>query len=625
MKSLKIFFLTALVAVASMFTACTEDHDWSAGEQVTGAQVYFANGVETNVTVEAETSSFEVTVMRGNVDEAATVPLKIAVSAAKVDEEADPINYAELFTVPSNVSFGAGKDSAKFTVSFDRASLEDGQTYTLTFSINDAGAVTPYGYDQQTWTLVVPEPMVLLGTGYWTDDIESAMFGIETPTYPVEVWENLKNPGWLYLKDLYTFAYVDALINNWGMSEEDVEALKSTWEADTYVLINIADPTQVYIPYQEVGNVIGNGPTQIGSVKDAYGTLENGIITFPVQGLVWGDEHNGGPYYSNPNGATKLYMPGTPMTDFSLELAYGGFRVAEDNATVYPIARAAYGEDVAEIQYAFVAGDITKDAEALNAALNGIEDGSVVSNKVAVTIAGEDEETGEPILEMNLESVEGAEPGVFTVIAIPYSADGEAQYGDLAFTSFYVQGVGAGELPEVEFALYTMSLEDLKEATGDADYIDNYIANGYNSSNTVGVIFEGVDIKSIRPVIFASEDIDMVIEQFGSIEDYIIEYDAYLEANGKDLDYDLTYVTEYGFDYALMGGKLAPESNYTMFALVANTFGNEQLFSSSFTTEAEDYLSKKKGGANLRPAVMKEISLHKEFSSINAISVVSIK
>ena len=169
MKSLKIFFLTALVAVASMFTACTEDQEWSAGEQVTGAQVYFADGVATNVTVEAETSSFEVTVMRGNVDEAVTVPLKVAVSAANVDEEADPINYAELFTVPANVSFGAGKDSAKFTVSFDRASLEDGQTYTLTFSINDAGAVTPYGYDKQTWTLVVPEPMVLLGTGYWTD------------------------------------------------------------------------------------------------------------------------------------------------------------------------------------------------------------------------------------------------------------------------------------------------------------------------------------------------------------------------------------------------------------------------------------------------------------------------
>ena len=622
MKSLKIFFLTALVAVASMFTACTEDQEWSAGEQVPGAQVYFADGVATNVTVEAETSSFEVTVMRGNVDEAVTVPLKVAVSAANVDEEADPINYAELFTVPANVSFGAGKDSAKFTVSFDRASLEDGQTYTLTFSINDAGAVTPYGYDKQTWTLVVPEPMVLLGTGYWTDGIESAMFGIETPTYPVEVWENLKNPGWLYLKDLYTFAYVDALINNWGMSEEDVEELKATWEEGTYVLINIEDPTQVYIPYQEVGNVIGNGPTQIGSVKDVYGTLENGIITFPVEGLVWGDQHNGGPYYSNPDGLTTLYMPGTPMTDFSLELAYGGFRVAENDETVYPIARVAYGVDVAEIQYAFVAGDITKDVEALEAALNGIEDGSVVSNKVAVTIAGEDEETGEPILEMTLESVEGVEPGVFTVIAIPYNADGEAQYGDLAFTSFYVQGVGETEVADVDFAVYTMSVEDLEEAAG-ADGLAAYYAQyGYNSTNSVGVLFEGTEIESIKMCPIPTAEVGEVIAEFGKIEDYIVALDAYYEANGDDLDMDLKYIQEDGWDYTLFIN-LDSETAYTVFALVENVYGKVTLFHSTHTTEAAE--SAKKGGANLRPAVKMNEPLHKQFSSINAVSVTSVK
>lgn len=571
MKSLKIFFLTALVAVAALFTACTKDQDWSAGEQVTGAQVYFADGVATNVTVEAETSSFEVTVMRGNVDEATTVPLKVAVSAANVDEEADPINYAELFTVPANVSFGAGKDSAKFTVSFDRASLEDGQTYTLTFSINDAGAVTPYGYDKQTWTLVVPEPMVLLGTGYWTDGIEAAMFGIETPTYPVEVWENLKNPGWLYLKDLYTFAYVDALINNWGMSEEDVEELKATWEADTYVLINIADPTQVYIPYQEVGNVIGNGATQIGSVKDVYGTLENGIITFPVEGLVWGDEHNGGPYYSNPDGLTTLYMPGTPMTDFSLELAYGGFRVAEDNATVYPIARAAYGADVAEIQYAFVAGDITKDVEALTAALAGIEDGSVVSNKVPVTIAGEDEETGEPILEMTLESVEGAEPGVFTVIAIPYSADGEAQYGDLAFTSFYVQGVGATETPEVDFTAEALPFTVLFP----------YEQYGISDANGLAWYAEGSEIKTLVIGLWADADIEAILAEGFTIED--------IAAAGEAKD--PTQLNENGY----AGGgyiDLDPETGYTFVFYVENIYGNTAIVTASGTTAADAAASK---------------------------------
>jgi hypothetical protein len=615
MKSLKIFFLTALVAVAALFTACTKDQDWSAGEQVTGAQVYFADGVATNVTVEAETSSFEVTVMRGNVDEAVTVPLKVAVSAANVDEEADPINYAELFTVPAKVSFSAGKDTAKFTVSFDRASLEDGQTYTLTFSINDMGAITPYGYDKQTWTLVVPEPLVLLGTGYWTDDIVGPLFGLNATTYPVEVYENLKTPGYIYLKDLYTNAFKQTLIDEFEIAEESIP----TWET-SYFAIKVEDPNAVVIPGQSIGLDLGYGEMLAGSLSGTVGTLADGIISFPTKGLLVADDD--GTYYANTSGATKLYMPGTPMTDFSLELAYGGFRVAENDETVYPIARVAYGVDVAEIQYAFVAGDITKDVEALEAALNGIEDGSVVSNKVAVTIAGEDEETGEPILEMNLESVEGVEPGVFTVIAIPYNADGEAQYGDLAFTSFYVQGVGEAEVADVDFAVYAMSVEDLEEAAG-ADGLAAYYAQyGYNSTNSVGVLFEGTEIESIKMCPIPTAEVGEVIAEFGKIEDYIVALDAYYEANGADLDMDLEYIQAKGWDYTLFIN-LDSETAYTVFALVENIYGKVTLFHSTHTTEAAE--SAKKGGANLRPAVKMNEPLHKQFSSINAVSVTSMK
>ena len=284
MKFLKKFaYMLTLTGLVFGLGACSNDDvEYEPAAPVEGAQVYFSNEASTSINATTETTSFEVVVKRGNADEAITVPIKANISAKNVDEEAEPIDYASLFTIPQNVSFGAGKETTKISIGVDRENLEDGQTYNITLSLNDASVITPYGNSSITYTLVVREPMVLLGTGYWTDGIEAAMFGIETPTYPVEVWENLKNPGWLYLKDLYTFAYVDALINNWGKSEEDVEELKATWEADTYVLINIADPTQVYIPYQEVGNIIGNGPTQIGSVKDVYGTLENGIITFPA-------------------------------------------------------------------------------------------------------------------------------------------------------------------------------------------------------------------------------------------------------------------------------------------------------------------------------------------------------
>lgn len=571
MKSLKIFFLTALVAVASMFTACTEDHDWSAGEQVTGAQVYFADGVATNVTVEAETSSFEVTVMRGNVDEATTVPLKVAVSAANVDEEADPINYAELFTVPSNVSFGAGKDSAKFTVSFDRASLEDGQTYTLTFSINDAGAVTPYGYDKQTWTLVVPEPYVLLGTGWYRDDLVASIFNIGGfPEYQVEVYENLNTPGFIYLKNPYGEAF-PVKATNFHPYEEDI-----------YFAIDISNPDAVVIPEQPLGLSVDNyGDIWVRMYLDNVGTYKDGIISFGPETMEQAMTlYQGGSYdylWGCANGMSRLVMPGVALTDFSLELAYGGFRVAEDNATVYPIARAAYGADVAEIQYAFVAGDITKDAEALNAALNGIEDGSVVSNKVPVTIAGEDEETGEPILEMTLESVEGVEPGVFTVIAIPYSAEGEAQYEDLAFTSFYVQGVGATEAPEVDLELEWMPFSEA---------MPDYSAE-YPDYSTWCCIMYGSEIKAMKYFLNTTETVDYYLSLGLTEQDMIDQAGS---------DFDPSKINENGVGIIYFTGVPA-DTSFTLVVWAENTYGNTIIKTASGATAPEP--SAKKGNAKL--------------------------
>ena len=600
MKSLKIFFLTALVAVAALFTACTKDQDWSAGEQAQGAQVYFVDGVATSVTAEAETSSFEVTLMRAATDEAVTVPVKTTFGG----------DYAELFTVPSNVSFGAGKDTAKITVSFDRAALTDGETYSFTFAVNDAGAVTPYGYDKQTWTLSVPEPYVYIGQGFIREDIIATMFSIDNIEWEVEVYENTNNPGFIYLKNAYTSAFP---YNEPGDYVEE----------DVYFTINIANPDQVVIPRQYLGcdwNPTDYGPFFVGTAE--YGTLKNGVITFPTKGLLVGMEiYTEGQWGWNANskGLFRVVLPGAVLTDYSLDVAYGGFRVAEDNATVYPIARAAYGADVAEIQYAFVAGDITADAEALAAALAGIEDGSVVSNKVAVTTSVNAE--GEEVNEMTFEGVEPVESGVYTVVAIPYGADGTAQYETMACASFFVQGVGATEAPEVEFEVYAMGLEDLEETTGAEGLAAYYAQYGNDSTNSLGVIFIGKDIKSIKPVVFATEEVEYVIEDYGSIEAYIEAYDAYLESNGKDLDYDLSYIEADGWDYTLYIG-LDSNTSYTVCALVENTFGSKALFDASHTTEAAE--AAKMGDAKLSPMQFDGANFHKAYSSVNPISYTGV-
>ena len=476
-----------------------------------------------------------------------------------------------MFTVPSNVSFGAGKDSAKFTVSFDRASLEDGQTYTLTFSINDAGAVTPYGYDKQTWTLVVPEPYVLLGTGWYRDDLVASIFNIGGfPEYQVEVYENLNTPGFIYLKNPYGEAF-PVKATNFHPYEEDV-----------YFAIDISNPDAVVIPEQPLGLSVDNyGDIWVRMYLDNVGTYKDGIISFGPETMKQAMTlYQGGSYdslWGCANGMSRLVMPGVVLTDFSLELAYGGFRVAEDNETVYPIARAAYGADVAEIQYAFVAGDITKDAEALNAALNGIEDGSVVSNKVPVTIAGEDEETGEPILEMTLESVEGAEPGVFTVIAIPYSAEGEAQYEDLAFTSFYVQGVGATETPEVDLELEWMPFSEA---------MPDYSAE-YPDHSTWCCVMYGSEIKAMKYFLNTTETVDYYLSLGLTEQDMIDQAGS---------DFDPSDINENGAGLIYFKGVPA-DTSFTLVVWAENNYGKTVIKTASGATAPEP--SAKKGNAKL--------------------------
>lgn len=565
----KIAYMLTLAGMAFGLAACSNDDvEYEPAAPVEGAQVYFSTNNISSVNATMETTSFEVVVMRGgNTEEAVNVPIKAVVSVPEVEgEEADSTDPASLFTIPTVAKFAAGKDTVKLTVDIDRENLEDGQTYTIALTLNDLSVVTPYGNSSMTVSVVVPQPLKLLGTGYWTDDIVAPLFGVGIATYPVEVYENLKTPGYIYLKDLYTNAYAPVLgsADYWGMDPESIP----TWET-SYFAIKIEDPNAVVIPGQSIGLDLGDGEMLAGSLSGTVGTLADGIISFPTKGLLVGDDE--GTYYANTNGATTLYMPGTPMTDFSLELAYGGFRVAEDNATVYPIARAAYGEDVAEIQYAFVAGDITKDVEALTAALAGIEDGSVVSNKVPVTIAGEDEETGEPILEMTLESVEGAEPGVFTVIAIPYSADGEAQYGDLAFTSFYVQGVGATETPEVDFTAEALPFTVLFP----------YEQYGISDANGLAWYAEGSEIKTLVIGLWADADIEAILAEGFTIED--------IAAAGEAKD--PTQLNENGY----AGGgyiDLDPETGYTFVFYVENIYGNTAIVTASGTTAADAAASK---------------------------------
>ena len=563
----KIAYMLTLAGMAFGLAACSNDDvEYEPAAPVEGAQVYFSTNNISSVNATMETTSFEVVVMRGNTEEAVNVPIKAVVSGPEVEG----VDNASLFTIPTSVKFGAGIDTAKLTINIDRENLVDGETYNIAFTLNDLSVVTPYGNSSMTVSVVVPQPLKLLGVGLYRDDLVASIFDLGGfPEYEVEIYENLKTPGFIYLKNPYGEAF-PVKATNFHAYEEDV-----------YFAIDISNPDAVVIPEQPLGlSVDDYGDIWVRMYLDNVGTYKDGIISFGPETMEQAMTlYQGGSYdfWGCANGMSRLVMPGVALTDFSLELAYGGFRVAEDNATVYPIARAAYGADVAEIQYAFVAGDITKDVEALTAALAGIEDGSVVSNKVPVTIAGEDEETGEPILEMTLESVEGAEPGVFTVIAIPYSAEGEAQYEDLAFTSFYVQGVGATETPEVDLELQWMPFSE-----GQPDYSDSY-----PDHSTWYCEMYGSEIKSMKYFIQTTEKVDYYLSMGLTEQDMIDQAGS---------DFDPSDINEYGAGIIYFTDMPA-DTSFTLVVWAENNYGKTVIKTASGATAPEP--SAKKGNAKL--------------------------
>ena len=152
-----------------------------------------------------------------------------------------------------------------------------------------------------------------IGMATYTDDIVGPLFEAPTVTYEVEVYTNENKPGIYRLKNPYGEAFPYNEPGDWDDSK------------DYFLEINAEDPTSVYFEEQELGVDWGYG--MMSAVSDAarylaagydvetikangieFGTLKDGVITFPVKGIVVFDDDGG--YYGNTNGAFKLVLPG---------------------------------------------------------------------------------------------------------------------------------------------------------------------------------------------------------------------------------------------------------------------------------------------------------------------------
>ncbi|MBQ6861889.1 MAG: hypothetical protein IJN98_04680 [Alistipes sp.] len=539
MKSLKIFFLSALVATAGLFTACSEDYDWSAGELAEGPQAYFSADVQTSYTVSAEDTSVTLPVLRIETDGALDVP--VLATFAEGEEG--------LFNVPASVAFADGEKSALIDVTFAFADLTPGKSYSFSLTLDDPTLTTPYGNSQVGLTIAVPEPYVLLGKGLIRDDIITSLFSVDNVEWEVEIYENTNQPGYIFLKNAYTSLYP---YNEPGDYVTE----------DKYFVVNIADPNRVIIPKQGLG--MDWNPTEYGEFivgTTAPGTLKDNIITFPVKGLLVGmmiySEGDFG-WYANTNGLFRIALPGAVLTDFTMEAAYAGFRAWVDGST-FPIVAVASEEDtdVASLAFSFVEGDITADFAAEAEAI-----AADPKNKAEFTM----EEDGLRFAEcMSPESLEGGK--VYTCVVVPYDADGEAAVDSAIAVAFYFPGVGASEAPECQVAAKMGYV---------SEYVPDYSAN-YPDDTYLFWMIEGQELKEVYLAgFFAQGTIDGMIAQYVDTGAMTLEefYDLFVESNGELLDQDfMDELDQYGYTWNIVG-KLPADTAVEALVKAVNIYGS---------------------------------------------------
>lgn len=187
--------------------------------------------------------------------------------------------------------------------------LKDNTSYTLVVWATNGTKATFEAVEYTT--AKYPEVFKTLGTGLYSEDIIGPLYGQKVVSYEVTIEESEETPGKYRLVNPYS-SYP---INPTGGYDNS---------NDYNIVIFANDPERVYIPLQETGCNYGYGMMSMMSMAyyqiatgnmtadqcaeaGLFGTLKDGVITFPVKALLVTD--NDGTYYANGNGGFKLILP----------------------------------------------------------------------------------------------------------------------------------------------------------------------------------------------------------------------------------------------------------------------------------------------------------------------------
>lgn len=544
MKYLNKFLLMSAIAVAGLFSACTND-DYKPGDPVDGMQIYFPNTIPSEYDVPDTQASVTIPVRRINTDEAVQV-------AILANEESG------LFTIPSSVSFQAGSASADLVISFDRNALVEGTEYPISLLLTDQENTTPYGNYMVDFS-IVPWPWTELGTGKFREGWLSDVFSdCNIPEINVTIHEHVSKPNVYLVEEMFGWTYLSEVLG----ATQDVLAAQFSY-TPTNIKIDCSDPSNVKIENQFTGiTENGNGYGEFFIASSAPGTFKDGVITFPAGGLeAYLMGYSPEPFPTNSGGTFRVLLPGAEATDYTLVAEYGGMRVGPDNTIANLVLNFTYGADVTGINFVVVSGNVESSAAEIAAKIaNGTAQNI---NKIEILEAG-----GETI------SVETplAQSGIYTVVAVPVDKNGELLPDAMSAAMFYYPGLDGGDVPECDLQVM-MGLV--------SEYWPEMSAQCPDESSLFFQI-EGSDLKSLSTMVAATEEVEAVIEEGET-------YESLIDAYGSDHSADyMPLINENGY-YGSAWIQLDEATSYTMIVKATNIYGSSKTVTAVYSTASVDY------------------------------------
>lgn len=440
MKIKSIIAMLLAGCVLAGVTSCKEEEaEYTPADVLTGQQVYFSNTTATTIELPTDANSVAIPLYRVNTKEAISV---------NVASESNNDNIK----VAPTASFAADSKVADVVISYDPEKVEAGKYDTITVSISDDNYTTPYGITQLTLLVGQKEPWLSLGYGYYADSFIDDYF------WKCEILQNQNDPTRYRIMKPY-----GAMWNYYG--EADFYAASSEYmdirvleDGEEFNGVKVEGEGQVYFSPTNTGEYVDNYSDYIWAYHVAHFKAastelyqNNAITAYQEDGSIgcveiapyhYMPEYGGG---WNHTGSTyiTIYFPGYEPSDYSLTVSYAG-RFFDADENLFAVANLEeVGADVAEVKLVVVPG---KDnvSDALDILVFGEKESDAVISTTVKDAA-----------KYNLPMPADAESGKYTIVAVSFDSEGEAQDYDYDTFSY----TASGEVKETWTPVYVGDYE----------------------------------------------------------------------------------------------------------------------------------------------------------------------